>query len=68
MTDRAIAGEYLENGTDEERWTCPDCYHDHRQRVTTCEKCGIGLRCEKRETFVARCTVTAPDGSIPDDE
>lgn len=36
---------YLTNSNYTERWTCPDCYHDHDSMVTECAGCGVTLRC-----------------------
>ena len=56
----AKPGEYCENGPYQERWTCPNCYHDHEEEVTKCEGCGIALECTTEHHPVSRCTVADP--------
>lgn len=35
----------ISNSAYEDRWTCPECYHDHRDMVTECAMCGEKLHC-----------------------
>ena len=42
-----------------ETWTCPECYCDHKSRVTKCEGCGTGLACTIEQHPVAVCEVVS---------
>jgi hypothetical protein len=59
----AKPGEFCSNGPWDERWTCPNCYHDHSRQVTTCENCSASIRCTWETQRVAVCTIADSDDS-----
>lgn len=57
----AKPGDRLTNGPWQDRWTCPNCHHDHDDKVTKCEGCGVALRCWTENEPVSVCAIADPD-------
>jgi hypothetical protein len=55
-------GERLENPGQEDRFTCPSCYHDFEDMsATKCPACGEALHCWITTQPVAVCELGAAD-------
>lgn len=65
-----LVGDRCSNGPFDDRWTCPNCYHDHDGRVTRCAKCDVPLRCTKEQQWVAQCEIVeeGEEGTDLDDD
>lgn len=53
----AAIGDRCSNGAYVERWTCPNCYHDHDAEVSRCAGCGAGLICSIENEPHAYCVL-----------
>jgi len=61
-------GDQLTNTPWDNRYTCPECYHDHHKSVTVCEGCGVALECTIERVPVYTCTVVSPGAGNAEDE
>lgn len=64
----AAPGEKCSNGPDVERWTCPNCYHDHDGKVTECASCKVRLKCTIERPPIAVCMIAYPDDKDDEDD
>ena len=55
----AEIGDSCTNAPFLDRWTCPECFHDHMRRVTACAGCGATLKCTVERQPVAICVLVA---------
>jgi len=55
MSDRCSNAPWVE------LWSCPKCYHDHKNKVSACEGCGVPLACTIEDHPVYICSIRDND-------